>query len=150
MYVTGTKSHPNSTEVHMFASTDPGLAKWLDYTALQLPGYGIFNTSICKASDKYVMAFEIDKPAAEAGTAFTMRFATSTDMRHWSVTPPDCVYSKDRYTASPRSATWTAGTTCSTWRRFARVTRTAAAAAVSASRRTWCARGTSFAGSLVR
>jgi hypothetical protein len=101
MYVTGTRSHPNSTEVHMFVSTDPSLAKWQDYAALQLPGYGIFNTSICKAKDKFVMAFEIDKPAAEAGVAFTIRFATSTDMRHWSVTPADCVYSKDRYTAAP-------------------------------------------------
>ena len=101
MYVTGTRSHPNSTEVHMFVSTDPSLAKWQDYAALQLPGYGIFNTSICNAKDKYVMAFEIDKPAAEAGVAFTIRFATSTDMRHWLVTPADCVYSKDRYTAAP-------------------------------------------------
>ena len=62
-------------------------------------GYGIYNTSICKADDKYVMMFEIGEPKEEAGVRFTARFATSKDLLHWAPLPSECNYSKDRYTA---------------------------------------------------
>jgi len=66
---------------------------------LDLPGFQIFNTSICKADGKYVLMFEIGEPKEQAGAPFTARFATSADLKHWTVTPPECVYAKDRYTA---------------------------------------------------
>jgi hypothetical protein len=81
----------------MFVSQD--LERWDTYTALNLPGHTIFNTSICKAGDRYVMMYEIGEPAEEAGAPFTARFATSPDLRQWTVTPPECNYAKDRYTA---------------------------------------------------
>jgi len=83
--------------LRMFASRD--LAKWDSWTVFNMPGWGIFNTSICKARDRYVLMFEIDKPKEEAGRPFTARFATSKDLRTWELTPPECVYAKDRYTA---------------------------------------------------
>jgi len=43
--------------------------------------------------------FEIDKPKEQAGVPFTARFAFSKDFHRWEVTPPECVYAKDRYTA---------------------------------------------------
>jgi len=46
-----------------------------------------------------VMMYEIGEPAEEAGVPFTARFATSPDLRQWTVTPPECNYAKDRYTA---------------------------------------------------
>jgi len=94
IYVTGTGP---GKEVRIWTSKD--LERWESYTALDVPKYRIFNTSICKADDKYVMMFEIDRPAEEAGAAFTARFATSKDLKQWTVTPPECVYAKDRYTA---------------------------------------------------
>ncbi len=99
VYVTGTSTEAQWTgqRVRMFASKD--LETWESWDALDLPGFGICNTSICKAEDEYVMMFEIHLPADQAGVAFTARFAKSRDLRTWEVTPPECVYAKDRYTA---------------------------------------------------
>ncbi len=72
------------------------------------PKYGIFNTSLCKAANDYVLMFEIDKPFAEAGNPFTARFLRSPDLRTWTLTPPECNYSKDRYTA-PHALRWLDG-----------------------------------------
>lgn len=99
VYVAGTKTEHRwyGHTVTIFASKD--LKTWRPWTALSDPKYGICNTSICKAGGKYVMMFEIHAPKAEAGTAFTARFATSNDLKKWTVTPPECVYAKNRYTA---------------------------------------------------
>ncbi len=82
-----------------FHSTD--LTHWQNQTALHLPKWGIYNTSVCKADGRYVMAFEIDRPPDQAGVPFTIRFAESKDLAHWTLTPNDCVFAKDRYTACP-------------------------------------------------
>lgn len=97
--MTGTSTEKGWTgqRVEMFASED--LKQWQNWTALDLDGFGICNTSICKAGDRYVMMFEIHKPEEQAGAAFTARFATSKDLRSWKLTEPRCVYAKDRYTA---------------------------------------------------
>jgi hypothetical protein len=94
VYVTGTRP---GKEVQMWVSQD--LEHWDTYTALDLPGFQIFNTSICNVDGKYVMMFEIGEPKEQAGVPFTARFATSSDLKRWTVTPPECVYAKDRYTA---------------------------------------------------
>ena len=52
--------------------------------------------------------FEIDRPAEEAGVPFTARFAKSRDLKTWTITPPECNYSKDRYTA-PHCLRWLDG-----------------------------------------
>jgi beta-xylosidase len=99
VYVTGTSTEAGWTgqRIEMFVSRD--LRDWKNWTALDLDGFGICNTSICKADDRYVMMFEIHKPKEQAGAAFTARFATSKDLRNWELTEPQCVYAKDRYTA---------------------------------------------------
>ncbi|MCK5118881.1 MAG: hypothetical protein KAQ78_04815, partial [Candidatus Latescibacteria bacterium] len=74
---------------------------WESRTALNLPGWEIFNNSVCEGEGRYVMSFEIGAPSEETGAAFTMRFAESDDLLHWQLTPPECVFSKDRYTACP-------------------------------------------------
>jgi len=86
-------------EIRVFWSDD--LRHWSSRTALNLRGWEIFNTSVCKGADGYTMAFEIGAPPEETGQAFTMRFARSTDLLQWRLTPSDCVFSKDRYTACP-------------------------------------------------
>src|SRR5262249_42860665 len=104
VYVTG--STVKRDVVHVFASED--LERWEMGTAIERPDYGIFNTSIAKAKDEYVLMFEIDRPPGEAGVPFTARFATSRDLRRWELTPPDRVYAKDRYTA-PHCLRWLDG-----------------------------------------
>ncbi len=84
-------------EIHIFSSTD--MKNWEHWMAFQLPGYGIFNTSMTKANDKYVLMFEIGKPESEAGKRFTARFATSSDLKNWEILPSKYNYAKDRYTA---------------------------------------------------
>ncbi|MFQ6043325.1 MAG: hypothetical protein ACE5PV_20930, partial [Candidatus Poribacteria bacterium] len=85
--------------IQVFWSKD--LETWSSEPALTLPGWGIYNTSVCKGPESYIMAFEIGKPPEETGVAFTIRFAESNDLLNWKLTPSECVYSKDRYTACP-------------------------------------------------
>ncbi len=99
VYVTGTSTEKgwSGQRVQIFASRD--LQSWEEWTALDLDRFGICNTSICKAEDQYVLMFEIYEPKEQAGVPFTARFAFSKDLKNWEVTPPECVYAKDRYSA---------------------------------------------------
>lgn len=103
VYVTGTR---RPGEVNVFSSRD--LKNWEKWNAIPAGKYSIFNTSVCKAADEFVLMFEIDKPLEEAGVAFTARFAKSKDLRTWTMTPPECNYAKDRYTA-PHCLRWLDG-----------------------------------------
>ena len=96
LFVTGTNIW-DGERVDIFMSTD--MEHWESWNALDMPGYGLFNTSLCRADDRYVLMFEVGKPPEVAGVRFTARFATSPDMKHWDLTPPECTYAKDRYTA---------------------------------------------------
>lgn len=96
LFVTGTNTW-DGERVDIFASSD--MERWERWNALDLTGYGIFNTSLCRAGDLYVLMFEVGKPPEVAGQRFTARFATSTDLRTWELTAPECNYSKERYTA---------------------------------------------------
>jgi len=99
-YVTATGGRGKkwgAEQVWIYSSRD--LKKWEERLALDLPGFSIFNTAMCKAGGRYVLMFEIDKPVEQAGKAFTARFATSRDLKKWELTPPEANYAKDRYTA---------------------------------------------------
>ncbi len=103
VYVTGTEGR---SRVNMFVSRD--LTNWESRPVLNDPRYGIFNTSLCRDATGFVLMFEIDKPVEEAGAPFTARFAKSADLQTWTLTPPECNYSKDRYTA-PHALRWLNG-----------------------------------------
>ncbi len=103
IFVTGTQGR---SRVNMFASRD--LTNWESWPIIADARYGIFNTSLCRAADDFVLMFEIDKPREEAGAPFTARFARSPDLRKWTLTPPECNYAKDRYTA-PHALRWLDG-----------------------------------------
>ncbi len=97
VYVTAANSW-DGEQIHIFRSGD--LKNWDSRLAFELPGYGIFNTSLTHSpKDEYILMFEIGKPEAEAGVRFTARFATSPDLLNWKVLPSDRNYAKDRYTA---------------------------------------------------
>jgi hypothetical protein len=85
--------------VAVFRSRD--LEHWEQRPALRLPGWGLFNTSVCKAGDRYVMAIEVGKPPQVVGVPFTMRFAESKNLLDWKLLPEACVYTKERYSACP-------------------------------------------------
>lgn len=83
--------------VESFISDD--LDRWDQHAVLHLPGYGIFNTSLCATEEDFVLMFEVGKPPEVAGQRFTARFARSRNLHRWHLTPPECTYSRDRYTA---------------------------------------------------
>ncbi len=98
MYVYGVEEW-GGNRIQVFWSKD--LQQWNTGLALDLPGWRIFNTSVCKGKDAFTMAFEIDAPPEETGSGFTIRFASSSDLLHWALTPSDCVYTKKHYSACP-------------------------------------------------
>lgn len=99
MYVFGVNMW-GKERLQVFWSKD--LETWKDQTAFELPGWEIFNNSVCKGKDgQYVMAFEVGGPPKEAGARFTTRFAMSPDLLEWTLTPSECVYTRERYSACP-------------------------------------------------
>ncbi len=103
VYVTGTQGRGR---VNMFASRD--LKNWETWPVIDDGRYGIFNTSLCKTADDFVLMFEIDKPREEAGVPFTARFTRSKDLRSWTLTAPECNYTRERYSA-PHALRWLDG-----------------------------------------
>ncbi len=87
------------SEIRVFHSTD--LENWSDRIAMSLPGWGIYNTSVCRAGDRYFMAIEMGEPVKIVGVRFTIFFAESEDLLGWRMLPLDRVFSKERYTACP-------------------------------------------------
>ena len=96
VYVTGVDVW-DGEQIHVFASKD--LEDWDHWLAFELPGFGIFNTSMTRDEEGFVLMFEIGKPEDRAGERFTANFAKSKDMKQWEVLSSDHNYSKDRYTA---------------------------------------------------
>jgi alpha-L-fucosidase len=88
-----------ASNIQVFWSTD--MKTWFSQSVLRLEGWEIFNNSVCKGSDRYIMAFEVGAPPEIVGTRFTSRFAESHDLLNWKLLPDDYVYSKGRYTACP-------------------------------------------------
>ncbi len=87
------------SNISVFRSKD--LNGWRSQPALTLPGWGLYNTSVCKADGRYVMAVEVGEPKEVVGVPFTIFFAESRDLLTWKLLPQECVYSKEKYTACP-------------------------------------------------
>src|SRR5262249_52026226 len=87
------------SKITLFRSND--IEKWEERLALELPGWEVFNTSVCKADGRYVMAVEVGGPKEVVGVPFTIFFAESKELLDWKLLPQECVYSKEKYTACP-------------------------------------------------
>ena len=96
VYVTAV-DRGDGERIFIFSSHD--LENWDKWMAFELPGFGMFNTSLIKVDKKFVLMFEVGKPAKECGVRFTARFATSTDLKNWEILSRDHNYAMDRYTA---------------------------------------------------
>ena len=101
MYVvTGNSRDWGSDGLVFFRSDD--LIHWEKYAEHPMPGWKIFNMNIAKMGDIYTLLIEISEPAEERGVCpFTFRFLQSTDMTHWTLTPYECAFQRDRYAGSP-------------------------------------------------
>lgn len=83
------------SDVTVFHSAD--LVHWQQSVAIRGENEGIFNSSVCRGRDGYVMAYESNDPAYPA---FTVKFAKSKDLIHWTKLPRS-TFGTDRYTACP-------------------------------------------------
>ena len=88
IFVYGVNSS-GGTRIQVFRSKD--LKTWSSQPALTLPGWGIYNNSVCKGRENYVMAIELGEPPEEVGIRFTIRFAESNDLINWRLTSSECV-----------------------------------------------------------
>lgn len=79
----------------IFIHTSKNMVDWQVRQVLDLPGWFVFKSSICKADQRYVMMLETFKAPAEKQGIALCRFATSPDMVHWTLTPPDCRFDND-------------------------------------------------------
>lgn len=98
VYVYGVDQWGGDT-VWVFRSRD--LETWESSRALISPRWKLYNTSVCRGPDRFIMAVEVGEPADVVGVAFTNRFAESQDLINWTLLPSNYVFSKDRYTACP-------------------------------------------------
>jgi hypothetical protein len=98
VYAFGTDKWGGS-KITVFRSKD--MEKCEAQLALHLPGWELFNTSVCKADGRYVMAVEVGGPKEVVGVPFTIFFAESQDLLNWKLLSQECVYSKQKYTACP-------------------------------------------------
>ncbi|MBO5941027.1 MAG: hypothetical protein J6R18_07530 [Kiritimatiellae bacterium] len=80
---------------YQMESTD--LVNWTEpRVILEGPGWAGYNTSVCKADDRYIMVYELGK----IGVSFTMFFAESKDLKTW--TPIEgAEYGRNFYTGAP-------------------------------------------------
>jgi len=110
VYAFGTTSHQvdpyrlgGGPSVMMFWSAD--LKNWESREIISLPHWRLFNTSVCKGPDGYVMAIEVKQFANELddviGHPFTEFFARSKNLFDWEMMDTDCHYTRARYNACP-------------------------------------------------
>ena len=96
--VTGTRRWADDT-FYQTETTD--LVNWTPLRPiLAEKGWRGYNTSVCRAGDRYVMVYERGGKDAEVGCQFTMFFAESEDLRNWR-TIPGAVFGREFYTGSP-------------------------------------------------
>ena len=100
-YVHGVKGQGGGNQIDMFWSKD--LVHWQTKNVFTFPeDWSLFNTSVCKGGDGYVMAIEIRGDRQIFGQPFSMIFATSSNLLDWTLLPVErFIYTKDRYSACP-------------------------------------------------
>jgi len=79
----------------MFKSAD--LKTWEQKVIVEQQNEHLFNSSVCKGSDGFVLAYESNDPT---WPAFTTKFARSGDLETWTKLP-DATFGTNRYTACP-------------------------------------------------
>jgi hypothetical protein len=82
-------------DVTLFKSSD--LQTWQQRVVIEQENEGLFNSSVCKGPDGFVMAYESNESTYPA---FTTKFARSDDLEHWTKLP-ESTFGTNRYTACP-------------------------------------------------
>lgn len=83
----------------IFESRD--LISWTSRPLLRNPGWRYYNSSLTKGPDGYVLLMEASHPEEYVGKPFTLFFATSPDLVHWTFMDYDKCFSTQRYNGGP-------------------------------------------------
>jgi len=102
-YVIGVRSDPGCLPGHAFEIYESqDLIHWEKRTLLERPGWQFYNSSLTRGPEGYVLCMEAGAPKEAVGPhPFTMFFAVSPDMIHWTFLPDDMAFSKERYMGGP-------------------------------------------------
>jgi len=96
LYVFASRFADNDwNDVTLFSSTDP--REWEKRIVIRQENEHLFNTSVCRGPDGFVMAYESNDPSYPP---FTIKFAASPDLKEWTKLP-DAVFGTTRYAACP-------------------------------------------------
>ena len=100
VYVFAVKSWGGDA-IFMFESED--LCNWSEpRMILHDPRWAAYNTSVCMGrGDRFILAYELGKPAEEVGIPFTIFFAESDDLKNWRKCAGVAPFTPDRYSACP-------------------------------------------------
>jgi len=97
VYASHAVKEAESDDIHVFRSADR--KTWDQRVAIPGAHERLYNSSVCRAEERFVMAYETND---RAYPAFTVKFAESHDLIHWTKLPVDrAIYGTDRYTACP-------------------------------------------------
>jgi hypothetical protein len=99
LYVYGARSHSSGCHHDVSEFTSRDLVTWSGPRVVISgePTEQIFNQSVCRAQDRFVMSYESNDPR---WPAFTIKFAESQDLITWRKLP-EFIYGTDRFTACP-------------------------------------------------
>jgi len=101
VYVIGIKGEFGGQTLDLFVSDN--LKDWSKHEVFHDDSWTMYNTSICKGPDGYIMAVEIGRPVEIAGEKpYTIVFMKSKDLYNWELLDTGRhIYLKDRYAACP-------------------------------------------------
>lgn len=100
-YVHGVYGNGGGNRLDVYWSKD--LTNWESKIVFELPEeWSLYNTSVCKGADGYIMAIEIGGPVELCQGHYAIVFAKSDNLLDWEMLPPeDCCYTRERYSACP-------------------------------------------------
>ncbi len=101
VHVYGTKEDRGWFGNTLTVFTSKDLVNWKEETAFSDKDFGICNTSVCKAGDRYLMSIEVNSASKVTNGTFAARFLESKDLIHWTLTPKECRHGFDRGLCSP-------------------------------------------------
>ena len=90
---------PGGSVITRYMSSD--LKSWESVVAWEHPEWKIYQTSVCRGGDGFVMALELGGPQEVTGVRNTVRFLSSDDLACWEVLPETQVFGFDRFIQSP-------------------------------------------------
>lgn len=93
------KSGPWRTTTEITLTTSDDLQHWTapEVVLRSERGEHLFNTAVCRGKDSFILLYETDDTR---WPAFTFKYCTSTDLRHWSLIP-DAIYGREKYVGGP-------------------------------------------------